>query len=201
MEHVPDVSAMDERGLDEHIERWHEELWLATKHEHAEDHKRRRQFHIHDGRPYRLDRPEQIEIVNASGMDADTLYRHVIARHPELCYGEKNPRPVAAPAKLRYLHAESHRLIPLVLGHFHEAESEVGVRSRRDWPFLTDLANQVASLTRSGQGARRGYETWPPLWQQRIPSPWPSGGQGNSGLTGRPRSGRPASSQRAGRVR
>ena len=26
-----------------------------------------------------------------------------------------------------------------------------GVRSRRDWPFLIDLANQVASLIRCGQ--------------------------------------------------
>ena len=67
-----------------------------------------------------------INVVNAAGMDADTLYRHVRVRHPELCYGEKNPRPVAAPAKLRYLHAESHRLIPLVLDHFHDAESKVG---------------------------------------------------------------------------
>ena len=67
----------------------------------------------------------RIEVVNAADMDADTLYRHVITRHPELCSGVKNPRPVAAPAELRYLHAESHRLIPLVLNHFHEAESEV----------------------------------------------------------------------------
>ena len=127
MEHVKAASAMDERGLGDHIERWHSNLWLATQNEHAEDHKRSRQFHVHD-QPDRLRsaRPEQINVVNAAGMDADTLYRHVLVRHPELCYGEKNPRPVAAPAKLRYLHAESHRLIPLVLDHYHEVESEVG---------------------------------------------------------------------------
>ena len=75
---------------------------------------------INDWIEYKLPRT-QIKVVNAAGMDADTLYRHVLVRHPELCSGVKNPRPVAAPAELRYLHAETHELIPAILDHFHEA--------------------------------------------------------------------------------
>ena len=45
---------------------------------------------INDWIEYKLPRT-QIKVVNAAGMDADTLYRHVLVRHPELCSGGEAP--------------------------------------------------------------------------------------------------------------
>ena len=42
-------------------------------------------------------------------------------------------------------------VILTVIGMRRRYGRAAGVRSRRDWPFLIDLANQVASLIRCGQ--------------------------------------------------
>ena len=73
------------------------------------------------------DPSEQILVVNAEGMDADTLYHHLPVRHPELCSGDKHPRPVAAPAELRGHHRQAHDLIPRILNHYHEADSSTAI--------------------------------------------------------------------------
>lgn len=57
----------------------------------------------------------RIKVVNAGGMKADVLYLHARLRHPELKYEIKV-------ARLRDEHDASHRLVPLVLDHWHEAE-------------------------------------------------------------------------------
>lgn len=56
------------------------------------------------------------KVANAEGMKADVFYHHVRLRHPEQ-EGEKRV------AYLRDQHRDSHRLIPLVLDHYHDAES------------------------------------------------------------------------------
>jgi hypothetical protein len=113
--HVKAVALMSERELGEHIELWHNDLWLASRAEHARDHRSPRQFHIHD--PGRVKQVTRLKVQAADDMDADILFRHIQARHPELKYEKRV-------ASLREEHDATHRLIPLVLDHYHEPATD-----------------------------------------------------------------------------
>jgi hypothetical protein len=109
--HVKGVASMSERELGEHIELWHPELWLVSRAEHARDHRSHKQFHIHD--PGRVKPVTRLKVQAADDMDADTLWLHIRHRHPELRYETRV-------APLRDEHDATHRLIQLVLDHYHE---------------------------------------------------------------------------------
>jgi hypothetical protein len=56
-------------------------------------------------------------VVDAEGMSADILRKHVHARHPELTYDMTAGMHVS---ELLEEHRVSHRLIDKVLDHYHE---------------------------------------------------------------------------------